>query len=77
MTYTATKLRQNLYSILDRVIEQGEVVEIERHGHLLRIVPEARASIWDRLEEHRVVNGDADDLVNQQWLEGWQEAAKL
>jgi len=77
MTYNATKLRQNLYAILDAVIEKGEAVEIERRGHILRIVPENSVSIWGRLEEHQVVNGDAGDLVDQHWLDDWQEPAKL
>ena len=40
MIFTATKLRQNLYNILDGVIDSGIPVEIERKGVLLKIVPE-------------------------------------
>ena len=40
MRYSATKLRHNLYNILDRVIEKGEIVEVERKGHVLTIAPE-------------------------------------
>lgn len=47
MPYSATRLRQNLYAILDSVLENGQPVEIERKGHILRIVPEERHSIWE------------------------------
>jgi len=49
MTYTATKLRQNLYNILDSVIDNGIPVEIERKGVILKIILEQRVSKWDRL----------------------------
>ena len=32
MTYKATALRQNLYAILDSVIDSGQAVEIEAAG---------------------------------------------
>jgi len=44
MKYSATKLRQNLYHLLDMVIEDGTVIEIERKGHILKIVPETPLS---------------------------------
>jgi hypothetical protein len=71
MRYSATKLRQNLYNILDRVIEKGEIVEVERKGHVLTIAPEKAGSKWDRLERHDIVNGDPEDLVSIDWSEQW------
>ena len=38
MAITASKLRENVYNILDQVLETGVPVEIERGGHPLRIV---------------------------------------
>lgn len=73
MTYKATKLRQNLYTILDSVIEYGEPIEIERKGHILRIIPDSKLSIWDRLEEHSIVIGDPEELVSMQWEGEWKE----
>lgn len=77
MTYKATALRQNLYAILDSVIDNGQPVEIVRRGHRLRIVPESRSSIWDHLEEHQVVIGDPEDLVHGDWEESWSEGRNL
>jgi hypothetical protein len=37
MALTASKLRENIYKILDQILETGVPVEIERDGKLLRI----------------------------------------
>jgi hypothetical protein len=39
MPLTASKLRENIYRILDQVLETGVPVEIERRGKILKIVP--------------------------------------
>ena len=77
MTYKATALRQNLYNILDSVIDSGQPVEIERRGHRLLIMPEKRSSIWDRLEPHSIVNGDPADLVSSSWDQIWSAGRDL
>ncbi len=71
MIYTATKLRQNLYNILDSVIENGIPVEIERKGVILKIIPEKRVSKWDRLETHNIINGDPESIVSIDWSNEW------
>ena len=73
MVYSATKLRQNLYNILDSVIEKGIPVEIERKGVLLKIIPDKPVSKWDRLEVHDIINGDPNDLVSHDWSREWKE----
>ena len=69
---SATRLRQNLYNILDSVVDTGVPVEVERRGRLLRIVPEERVSKWDRLTAHRIVVGDPDELVHMDWSHEWR-----
>lgn len=72
---TASKLRQDIYRILDRVLETGVPVEIERGGRLLRIVP-AGASGGRRLadlEPHPdAVACDPEDLVHLDWSGEWR-----
>jgi len=77
MTYTATKLRQNLYNILDSVIENGIPVEIERKGIILKIVPEKTKSKWDRLEPHNIINGDPESIVSIDWSNEWKNGEDL
>ena len=73
MKITATRLRSELYRILDRVLETGEPVEIERRGRILRIETSVPASKLDRLEAHpEFIVGDPDDLVHLDWSGEWR-----
>jgi hypothetical protein len=77
MVYSATKLRQNLYNILDRILETGIPAEIERKGKRLRIVPENPVSKLDRLEPHDTINGDPDSILDLRWDTYWQREPEL
>jgi antitoxin (DNA-binding transcriptional repressor) of toxin-antitoxin stability system len=69
----ATQLRIELYRVLDRILETGEEVEIERNGRLLRISPKKAAGAWDRLVERPgAVRGSPDDLVDIDWSDEWK-----
>jgi PHD/YefM family antitoxin component YafN of YafNO toxin-antitoxin module len=71
MSISATKLRQNLYNILDKILESGIPVEIERKGKKLKIIAEEKVSIWNKLEEHDAVSGDSDDFISMDWSNEW------
>ena len=75
MALTASKLRQEIYRILDEVLETGIPVEIERKGRLLRIVaaePVSGAKLG-RLEPHPdFLRGDPDEIVHLDWSGEWQ-----
>jgi len=77
MKYSATKLRQNLYNILDQIIERGTTVEIERKGHILKIVPETPVSKWDKLEKHEVMSGDPESIISIDWSGEWTAGDEL
>ena len=69
----ATQLRADLFRVLDRVLETGEEVEIERNGRLLRIAPKKAPRGWDRLVEREgAIKGDPDDLVHVEWSAEWK-----
>ena len=75
MILTASKLRENVYRVLDRILETGEPVEIERNGRRLRIVADQPASKLDRLlTRPNVVVGDSEDLVELDWSGEWSAA---
>ncbi|MFP4012436.1 MAG: hypothetical protein ACLFUM_12100 [Spirochaetaceae bacterium] len=67
MKVTATELRQNLYRILDTVLETGEPVEVARKDGTVRIVPDKKTTIWDRLEVHDVIAGDIEESWDGIW----------
>ena len=52
MAVTATELRQNVYKLLDEVLDSGLPLEIERRGRRLKIVPTEGPSKLDRLIPH-------------------------
>lgn len=70
---TATRLRANLYRVLDAVLETGRPVEIERRGRLLRIVAVEPEDPLARLEPHPdYIVGDPEDLVDIDWSDEWK-----
>jgi hypothetical protein len=65
---TASKLRANIYRILDQVLETGVPVEIERRGKILKIVPTEIPSKLDNLIDRKdFIRGDPADLVHLDW----------
>ena len=74
MKITASKLRENIYKVLDQVIETGVPVEIERRGRILKIVPgdENPRSKLARLEPRpKAIVGDPEDLIHLDWSSEW------
>ncbi len=72
MKLTASSLRQDIYRILDRVLETGVPVEIERRGKVLRIIAPTERSKLDGLTEREFLRGDPEELVHIDWSETWQ-----
>jgi hypothetical protein len=76
MALTASKLRENVYRILDQVLETGEPVEIIRGGKKVKIVraeEELSNRKLDRLPERpEVLLTDPEDLVHLDWSKEWQ-----
>ncbi len=71
MAIKATKLRQNLYQLLDSILETGKPLEVERNGQILRIAPAKAGSKFDLLEEHQALRGQPEDLLNLDWSSLW------
>jgi prevent-host-death family protein len=71
-----TALRQRLFKLVDQVIETGVPVEIERHGHRLKIVLDDPPGKLARLRPHQAIVGGPEDLVEQE-TDGWQGEGNL
>jgi hypothetical protein len=74
---TATRLRQDIYNILDDIIETGIPVEIERKGGKLKIVPEKKENKLDNLKKRELVVGDPEAIINIDWMKDWNEGEKI
>jgi len=71
MVVTPSKLRQNIYRILDRVIESGVPIDIKCKGKILRISPLERTSKLNNLKERPCIVGDPYEIVEYDWSEAW------
>ncbi len=68
-----SELRANIFRILDQILETGVPVEIERHGQILRIVPDRPRSKLDNLVTRPdFMVGDPDDFVHIDWSSEWK-----
>ena len=73
MPITASKLREDVYRILDEVIETGQPVEVLRKGTVLKIVPEKAVSKLARLKKRNVFVGNPEDIIGMDWSKEWTE----
>ncbi len=75
MAMTASKLRENIYRVLDQVLESGVPVEIVRKGGKLKIVRSegGPGHKLDNLKPHlEAVVGDPEDLIHIDWSREWK-----
>jgi antitoxin (DNA-binding transcriptional repressor) of toxin-antitoxin stability system len=73
VSVTASELRQNIYRLLDQVLETGVPLEIERKGRRLRVVAAESSSRLDRLVPHPgSITGDPEDLIHMDWSGEWR-----
>ena len=67
MRLKASKLRKNIYRILDQVLETGVPVEIEHRGKLLQIVCTEPPSKLEGLKPRDYLRTAPEDLVHLDW----------
>jgi len=72
MPLTASKLRANIYRLLDQVIESGIPLEVERRGRLLRIVPVGGSPLDHLPRRSDYLKCDPEELVHRDWSGEWR-----
>jgi len=73
MKVTATKLRQDLYRILDRIAATGETVEIARGDKVLKIAVASPRGKMNRLvSRKRYLKGNPDEIIHLDWADPWK-----
>jgi len=71
MVISGTKLRENVYRVLDEALETGVPVEIKRKGRTLRIIPERKVSRLEALRQRPTLKGDPEEIVHLDWSGEW------
>lgn len=72
MAISTSELRQNIYRLLDEVLETGVALEIERNGRLLRVVADPVPEKLAALDPHPgAVTGDVEDLATLSFADSW------
>jgi antitoxin (DNA-binding transcriptional repressor) of toxin-antitoxin stability system len=71
MKITASKLREDIYKILDEVIATGREIEIIRKGEVVKLVPQKRLSKLSRLTSHDYSNEDPEFFTHIDWSATW------
>jgi len=69
---TPSKLRQDLYKLLDQVILTGKPIEIKRKNRVLKISDEQPKSKLDNLKKRQVLNCAPDEIINNNWEKEWK-----
>jgi antitoxin (DNA-binding transcriptional repressor) of toxin-antitoxin stability system len=79
MAISPSALRADIYNLIDRVIETGEPLEIERRGVIVRLVPPSPSRSWIEELPRRdgVITGDPDDLPDVDLSGHWSAGDDL
>lgn len=72
MSISGTKLRENIYRVLDEALESGEPVEIRRKGRVLHLVPDHPGDRLERLQKRPTLKGKPEELVHLDWSSEWK-----
>jgi len=73
MAVSASRLRGNIYKLLDQVLESGEPLEIERKGRKLKIVPVPPPNKLESIPRREAyLAGDPEEIVHLDWSGEWQ-----
>lgn len=71
MSISLTKLREDLYRLVDEVLETGKPLEIQRKGKKLLLIPETPTNKLDRLIKRPTLTVDPDSIVHIDWSKEW------
>ena len=73
LPYSASRLRADLYRLLDRVLETGVPLEVERRGRRLKIVAaDPPGRLANLVSDPAYLVGDPDEFVHLDWSGEWR-----
>ncbi len=71
MTITPSKLRQDIFKILDSVIETGRPVNIQRKGEIVQLVVLKKKSKLSNLKKRRFSDEPLESFSHIDWSNEW------
>ncbi len=71
MAITTTELRQDIFRILDSVIELGRPVSVQRKGHIVQLVPTKKKSKLENLKAHQFSDEPLEAFDHIDWSNEW------
>lgn len=71
-TLTPSKLREDIYRILDKVLETGVPIEVNRQGRRLKISSEEPANKLANLKKRPYLKCDPEEIVHMDWSREWE-----
>ena len=69
---TPSKLRADLFNLLDQVIQTGKPIELKRKNRILKISVEQPKSKLDNLKKRDVLTCEPDEIINNNWEKEWK-----
>ncbi len=73
MQTNITKLRQNIYKLLDQVSETGIPIEIKRSGKTLKIIRIDKPNKLKNLKKRDVLGCGPEEIISMDWSREWQK----
>jgi len=76
MNLTISSLRENIYNIIDSVLETGVPIFIRRKGKILKITVEGKVDKLEKLKglaKRDIIRDDPDDLIHLDWSSEWKK----
>ena len=68
---TPSELRQNVYNLLDQVINTGIPIKVKRKGKILKISIEEKPNRLQNLKKRDIFNVEPDEIINNNWIKEW------
>ncbi len=73
MAISASALRQNIYRILDEVIQKGIPVDIVRKGETLKIIPAKTENKLKNLKNRKIMKYKPETYIHMDWYHTWKK----
>lgn len=69
-----TELRNDLYNQIDTLIETGVPIELNRKGHLIKIITVSKPSKLVKLPKRKDFKiKNPEDIIHHDWLKDWND----